>query len=98
MKQQTIIDDLLRYACLADVQITQAQASLMARHLELVFEANRRVNLTRIENEHNAVRRHVVDSLTILRELAAAPSGVVLDVEQARGSPASLWLSAVRAK
>lgn len=43
-----------------------------ARHLELIIEANRHFNLTRIVEEREAVIKHVVDSLAPWRLFAGA--------------------------
>ncbi len=48
------------------VDATEIQAKLLLQHLELVIDANKVMNLTRITNPSEAVTLHIVDSLTLL--------------------------------
>ena len=63
------------------------QQRLMKRHLELVIEANDKVNLTRIDTWEEGMLLHVEDSLTALEELDAAPSGPYGDLGSGAGYP-----------
>lgn len=56
-----------------------------ARHLELIVEANRHFNLTRIVEEREAVIKHVVDSLAPWRLFAGA--GRIADAGTGAGFP-----------
>jgi len=56
-----------------------------ARHLELVVEANKVMNLTRIVDPHEAAVKHVLDSVTPWRRLAGAKT--VLDAGTGAGFP-----------
>ncbi len=56
-----------------------------ARHLELIVEANRYLNLTRITSPRDAAIKHVLDSVTPWRLFAAA--GHVLDAGTGPGFP-----------
>ena len=60
------IELLKSYVDTFDVAITDEQAKLLLRHLDLLAEANQQVNLTRIVDPHDAIVRHVVDSLLFL--------------------------------
>lgn len=62
------------------------QCSSLERYLDLLLEANRRVNLTRIRDRATAEIEHVADALTLLRYLPAAPSGVA-DLGSGGGVP-----------
>lgn len=69
------------------IQATGYQVSLLARHLELVVEKNRVVNLTRITDTHSAVILHVLDSLLLLSAVNEAPRGELLDLGTGAGYP-----------
>jgi 16S rRNA (guanine527-N7)-methyltransferase len=59
--------------------------SKCARHLDLIVEANRQFNLTRITDPREAAIKHVVDSVTPWRLFAGA--GRVLDAGTGAGFP-----------
>jgi 16S rRNA (guanine527-N7)-methyltransferase len=56
-----------------------------ARHLDLIVEANRQFNLTRITDPREAAIKHVVDSITPWRLFASA--GRILDAGTGAGFP-----------
>ena len=60
---------------------------MLRRHLELVIERNRTVNLTRITSWDEAVCLHIVDSLLLQDAFAAAPAGAFVDVGTGAGYP-----------
>ncbi len=78
--EERYITDLVSelIACLAGYDLTcdERRAELLIRHLLLVIEKNRVVNLTRITSPEEAVRLHIVDSL-----LPLVCEGVVLSEE-----------------
>jgi 16S rRNA (guanine527-N7)-methyltransferase len=55
----------------ANVTLTDAQHAQLARYLDLLFDANARMNLTRITDRAQAELQHVADALTILPHLPA---------------------------
>lgn len=63
------------------------QQVLMQRHLNLVIEANKTTNLTRIDTPEEAMLLHVEDSLTGLEELNDAPDGPYGDLGSGAGYP-----------
>ncbi len=70
------------------IEISAEEEQLLARYLGMLFAANERFNLTRIERD-SAWSRHVVDSLTLLApmaEMAQLTHGV--DVGSGGGLPA----------
>lgn len=71
----------------ADIEVSDAQQALLARHLELVIERNKVVNLTRITSAEEAVYLHVVDSLLLLGSFAQSPAGPFVDVGTGAGYP-----------
>jgi len=74
---------------LADLglQVSPAQQEWMLEYLLSLLEANSRINLTRITDPEDAIRLHLVDSLTVLPELHDAPPGAVLDIGSGGGFP-----------
>ncbi len=60
---------------------------LLQRHLELVLEANRTTNITRISSWEDGMLLHVRDSLLGLPELLEAPEGHYADLGSGAGYP-----------
>ena len=58
----------------------------LSRYLTLVYEANQRMNLTRVPPEH-AVGRHLVDSLCLLAVHTPPEGAQVLDIGTGAGLP-----------
>jgi 16S rRNA (guanine(527)-N(7))-methyltransferase RsmG len=69
--EQTLGDTLERWGIAA----SEREIGLMRRHYELVVEANRCMNLTRITGEAEAAIKHYADSLALLLWLRANPVG-----------------------
>ncbi|MBZ4658257.1 MAG: rsmG [Desulfacinum sp.] len=75
----------LREICeAAGLSLGDREVALCCRHLALVFQWNRRMNLTRVREEE-AVAKHLLDSLIPLPVLP--PEGRVLDVGSGAGFP-----------
>ena len=66
---------------------TREQWKTLVRHLELVIERNRTLNLTRITAWDEAVCLHIVDSLLLQDAFAEAPAGAFVDVGTGAGFP-----------
>lgn len=66
---------------------TREQWATLTRHLELVIERNRTMNLTRITGWDEAVCLHIVDSLLLQDAFAEAPAGAFLDIGTGAGYP-----------
>jgi len=75
------------YLSLMGIQPSSDQCALLAYHIELVLEVNKRVNLTRITDPIDAVRRHTGDSLSVLEDVQCSPDGVMLDLGTGAGFP-----------
>ena len=67
--------------------LNQSQKELIQRHLELVIEANKTTNLTRIDTLEQAMLLHVEDSLVGLEELNDSPAGRYGDLGSGAGYP-----------
>ena len=60
---------------------------ILKRHLELVIEANKTTNITRISTWDEGMLLHVQDSLVGLPELREAPEGRMVDIGSGAGYP-----------
>lgn len=67
--------------------LSQHQQELIRKHLELVIEANKTINLTRIDSLQDGMMLHVEDSLSGLEELNNAPEGLYGDLGSGAGYP-----------
>ncbi len=67
------------------VHLSGEQLQLLLRHAGLVLEANRHVNLTRIEHPEEFAVKHIIDSLCCLQ--AQIPAGPGIDVGTGAGYP-----------
>lgn len=56
-------------------------------HIDLLLEANQRVNLTAVREKPAALRLHALDSLGIISAIVEAPEGVVADLGSGGGFP-----------
>lgn len=70
-----------------DLSISEEQRALLDRHLELVIEANKISNLTRITDWGQGQLLHVEDSLVGLPEVNDAPQGRYADLGTGGGFP-----------
>ena len=71
------------------IEVSNDQAALLLRHLELVIEKNKVLNLTRIVDEQDAITKHLVDSLLSVKafERVDDRSARFLDVGTGAGFP-----------
>lgn len=70
----------------ANVTLTDEQHARLSRYLDLLFEANARMNLTRITDRASAELQHIADALTVLPHLPHGPMRVA-DVGSGGGVP-----------
>ena len=68
-------------------KLSSSQQELIARHLDLIIEANKRLNLTRIADRDEGFILHVEDSLSGLSEIENAPEGRYADIGSGAGYP-----------
>jgi len=61
--------------------------TLLERHVDLLLEANQRVNLTAVREKSAAMRLHVLDSLGVIETINEAPAGRVADLGSGGGFP-----------
>ncbi len=69
------------------LELTADEWSMLGRFLDLLTEANARMNLTRIVERDEAWSRHVLDSLTLLPYIEAAGARHLLDLGSGGGFP-----------
>lgn len=67
--------------------LSSSQRQLIEEHLKLVIDANKQVNLTRIDSYDEGMLLHVEDSLAGLKELNKVPSGLFGDLGSGAGYP-----------
>ena len=60
-------------AAAGGVALDDGQIAALGRHLDLLIDANRRFNLTRITDRADAELRHTADALTLLQHLPPGP-------------------------
>lgn len=70
----------------ADVSMDEARGALFGRYLDLLTEANARMNLTRITDRSAAELNHVADALTLL-PLIPKGTAKLIDVGSGGGVP-----------
>jgi 16S rRNA (guanine527-N7)-methyltransferase len=86
-----------------NVRLELSVLKQLGRYLDLLLDANQRVNLTGIRNRDEAWRRHIIDSLTLLAGLSDAAAQddptKIIDVGSGGGLPGvplAIALPAVR--
>jgi 16S rRNA (guanine527-N7)-methyltransferase len=79
--------ELVVEAARVGASLTDSQATLLCGYIDRILELNRHQNLTRIHEPRSAVSLHLVDSLSAMPELDAAPTGELLDVGTGAGFP-----------
>ncbi len=78
-------DLILKFSGKAGIAITEKQAQLLSRHIQIMLEWNLRVNLTRITESEEIIVKHLLDSIVPAKFLPS--SGYALDVGAGAGFP-----------
>ncbi len=81
------VQELARWLRDYGIAMDDDALSLMVRHLDLVVEKNKTVNLTRITSEHEALLLHILDSLLLVDAASSAPEGRYVDLGTGAGFP-----------
>lgn len=71
----------------AGLSVDRASLELLLEYLDCILEANERVNLTSVREAEEAVRVHILDSLSVLPEVEHSPDGTLLDLGSGAGFP-----------
>lgn len=69
------------------MEITTAQKQLMEKHLELVIQVNKNINLTRVDTFQSGQVLHIEDSLAALPEFLESIEGTYADLGTGGGFP-----------
>lgn len=69
------------------LKVSDDSLRVCIQHLDLVLEANKTTNLTRILNVDDAAVLHILDSLVLLPYIDKAPEGALLDMGTGAGFP-----------
>lgn len=70
-----------------DIKVKPVQAEKLAKYLEMVLEWNEKINLTAITDPHEAVIKHIADSLSFFRALDMKQGAKLIDVGTGAGFP-----------
>lgn len=81
------IFDIQAKAGLMDFSPDESDRALLEQHVDLLLEANQRVNLTAVRDKPAAMRLHALDSLGIISSVLRAPDGTVADLGSGGGFP-----------
>ena len=78
---------LISYCKDYSLKVSDDSLRVCIQHLDLVLEANKTTNLTRILNVDDAAVLHILDSLVLLPYIDKAPEGALLDMGTGAGFP-----------
>ena len=67
--ETSLVSQLMSEALPYGIELSDEQAQLLVKHLQLVLKKNEQLNLTRISTPEEAVRLHIIDSLLLARFL-----------------------------
>jgi 16S rRNA (guanine527-N7)-methyltransferase len=69
------------------IVLERAELEQLAAYLQLLYDANQRMNLTAVRDPDEAWNRHLLDSLSLLPLVQAVEAGRVLDLGSGGGLP-----------
>ena len=70
------------------IELSAPHAAALARHAEMVLETTQHMNLTAVVEPREFFVRHVIDSLMSETDVAAGPTGKLVDIGSGGGYPA----------
>lgn len=82
-----MLEHLTIYCRDYSLKVTSDELKACVSHLDLVLQANKTTNLTRILNVEDAAVLHILDSLVLLPYIEKAPDGALLDMGTGAGFP-----------
>ena len=82
-----MLSRLISYCKDYSLKVSDENLRVCIQHLDLVPEANKSINLTRILNIEDAAVLHILDSLVLLFYISKAPEGALLDMGTGAGFP-----------
>jgi len=81
------VQELARLCAEQHIILNDAVLNLLVAYLDAVLAANRSVNLTRITDPDQALRLHLLDSLSALPEILDSSPGAMCDIGTGAGFP-----------
>lgn len=84
---QMMLESLESICAQYKLPVSESQLQLCLKHFDMVIEANKTTNLTRILDLDEGVILHIVDSLVLLPYVNRAPEGSLLDMGTGAGFP-----------
>ena len=81
-----LVNELISYCLELDIEVSRDEAEMCIKHLLMVNQVNEYMNLTRIQDIHDALILHIVDSLALTRDLPIEPERF-LDIGTGAGFP-----------
>ena len=82
-----MLEHLTTYCRDYSLKVSSDELQACVSHLDLVLQANKTTNLTRILNVEDAAVLHILDSLVLLPYIENAPEGALLDMGTGAGFP-----------
>ena len=82
-----MLEHLTTYCKDYSLKVSSDELQACISHLDLVLQANKTTNLTRILNVEDAAVLHILDSLVLLPYIENAPEGALLDMGTGAGFP-----------
>ena len=82
-----MLEHLTTYCRDYSLKVSLDELQACVSHLDLVLQANKTTNLTRILNVEDAAVLHIFDSLVLLPYIENAPEGALLDMGTGAGFP-----------
>lgn len=84
---EEMLEQLAAYCKEYSLKVSLDELKACIDHLDLVLEANKTTNLTRILKIEDAAVLHILDSLVLLPYINQAPEGALLDMGTGAGFP-----------
>ena len=81
------LNQLIEWCSEFEIEASEEKLTRCLYHLDLVIEKNKKINLTRIVNEDEALVLHILDSLLLLNNLNDSLDGPLLDMGTGAGFP-----------
>lgn len=80
------VKKLIKAGAESEIMINEAQGAKLIEYMEKLLEMNKQINLTRITEEDEFIKLHILDSLTLLKYIHN-PEASILDVGTGGGFP-----------
>jgi len=81
------VEKLIKAGAELEISISETQGEKLIQYMEEILEINKHINLTRITEEDEFIKLHLLDSLTLLKFIDNNQSLSILDVGTGGGFP-----------